>query len=95
MTKRTWVGQYLFNIALGFDQFINVLLFGSPDESISGRLGRAAASGRPKPYVNAIRCFVDVIFAVVFGDKNHCRSSIEPEENVIEHELWSWIKDSK
>jgi len=81
--------QYLYNLALGFDQFMNAILFGDPDESLSGRCGRAMVSGKPKAWVPPIRAYLDFIFLVLFKQENHCIASIEPEESV-DKELWKW-----
>jgi hypothetical protein len=83
--------QYLFNIALGLDQFVNVLLLGDPDDSISGRCGRAMASGKPKSGVKILAPIVDYIFLKLFDEKDHCKDSIEPEEQMY-YEIWDWHK---
>jgi hypothetical protein len=84
--------QYFFNILLGLDQFVNVLLLGDPDDSISGRTGRAFLSGHGRWFVKPLKLFVDKAANVLAGQTNHCIDSIEPEEN-LEYELWSWSKD--
>jgi hypothetical protein len=83
----------LYNLALAFDQFINALLLGDPDESISGRTGRAIASGRAKWFVKPLGCYIDFIFSLLFGEKEHVKNAIEPEEKPHLKELWSWIKE--
>ena len=85
--------QYLYNLALSFDQSINAILLGDPDESISGRCGRAVASGNPKWFVVPLAKFVDLLFLVLFKEKDHVKNAIEPEEFPHEKELWSWIKN--
>ena len=84
--------QYLKNLLLTFDQAINVLLLGDPDESISGRLGRSMRSGKPKWFVPPVAHFVDWLFWTIVKEKDHTLNAIEPEEMPIEKELWSWIK---
>ncbi len=86
-------GQYLYNIILGIDQMVNVLLLGDPDESLSGRTGRAMQSGKPKRFIPLFAKFVDWLFLVIFKEKNHVLNAIEPEERPKEKELWSWIKE--
>lgn len=86
------MGRYIFNLLLGLDQFINVILLGDPDESISGRLGRAQASGRPKWFVPGAKNLVDWGAKVIAGQHNHCLESIEAEDQVFSKELWTWIK---
>lgn len=86
------VGRYFFNILLGLDQFVNVVLLGDPDESISGRLGRAQASGKAKWFVPALRALVDWGAKAISGQSAHCASSIEPEDQAYSKEIWSWIR---
>jgi hypothetical protein len=89
--KGNWLQQYLFNIALGLDQFINVLLLGDTDDSISGRCGRAMASGKPKWFVKILTPVIDWLFLKLFNDEDHCKNSIESEES-MSYEIWSWHK---
>lgn len=86
------IKQYLYNLALSFDQLLNAILLGDPDESISGRCGRAVASGKPKFFVKPMAKIVDFIFLILFKEKDHVKNAIEPEEFPHEKELWSWIK---
>jgi len=72
---------YGFRIALSADQAFNVLLLGFPDESISGRVGRAIATGKPKKGVDAFGQALDWFFLHAFGDENHVETSVEPEDN--------------
>lgn len=88
VTKR----NYPYNVALGFDQFINAVLLGDPDESISGRTGRALASGRPKWWVRPLGKFLDFLFLKAFGERDHVANAVELEETPKEKELWSWSK---
>jgi hypothetical protein len=81
--------QYFFKIALGLDQFVNVLLLGDADDTISGRCGRAIASGKPKWFVKLLTPAIDWLFLKLFDDKNHCADSIETEENYC-YEIWKW-----
>jgi hypothetical protein len=87
--KRCFLFQYIFNHALAFDQWVNVLLLGDPDDSISGRCGRAMASGKPKWFVRILAPVVDFIFLKLFGQVDHCKNSQEPEDQMT-YELWKW-----
>lgn len=89
------MGQYVFNLLLGLDQFINVVLLGDPDESISGRLGRAHLSGHPKLFVEPLRKLVDYGAKGLAGQHDHCVNSVESEDQIYSKELWSWIKGEK
>lgn len=83
--------RFFWNPLLGVDQFGNILLLGSPDETISSRTGRAYTSGRAKWFVHPLRAFVDKMANVLAGQQNHCVDSIE-QDREIAYELWSWIK---
>ena len=52
------------------DQWINAFCMGSPDETISSRLGRNHKG-------ELIQVIVDKLF---FWDPFHCETSIEPED---------------
>ena len=69
MTK---LKKYFWNVLIWIDQGINVVFFGgSPDETISSRIGRNQQL--------AICRFAKRVVDGVFG-KGHCETSIEPEE---------------
>lgn len=38
--------QYILNVLIGLDQFVNALTGGDPQMTLSGRMGRAVAEGR-------------------------------------------------
>lgn len=63
--------SYIKNILIGFDQFANTLIGGSPDETISSRFGRAVVEDR---------CLVCKWVCAVLHliDENHCLKNIEP-----------------
>jgi hypothetical protein len=89
-----WMGvvaKFAYNLGLGLDQFVNVLLLGDPDESLSGRLGRALMSGRPKWWVRPLAKANDWLWYVARGEVDHCLNAVELEEQHAK-ELWSWIK---
>jgi hypothetical protein len=82
----------IYRIFLAIDQLLNVFLLGFPDESISGRTGRAMATGRPKWFVPYVHRFINGLFDLL-GENHHCESAVEPEENFNERlELWRWYK---
>ena len=73
------VGRYFLNIALGLDQLGNTFWGGSPDETISSRLGRIKeANGgtipMTRPWARALSWCLDKI------QKDHCEQSIEHDE---------------
>lgn len=60
--------RYLFNLLLALDQFVNAILLGDPDETLSSRCGKK----HPKA-----AALIDRIFA---WDPRHCVNSAEPDE---------------
>ena len=65
------IKRYLINICIAFDQFVNTLLGGDPDETISSRLGKF--KGTVPPY-SWLCWLLDLI------DPGHCDRAIEPDE---------------
>jgi hypothetical protein len=86
------VRQYLYNLGLGLDQFLNVVLLGDPDESVSGRLGRAILSGKPKWFVPPLVKINDKAWYWIRKEVNHSLNAVEEHETPKEKELWSWHK---
>jgi len=65
-------GKYLLNLLVSLDQLGNTVLGGSPDETISSRVGRN--------YPGTI--FEKAINWAFFWDKGtHCHDAIEPEDH--------------
>ena len=64
--------QYLLNNAIAFDQQVNTLLGGSPDETLSARAYRAHRDGKilGKLFMPPI----DLVFGLWQGP-NHCRNA--------------------
>lgn len=83
--------QLFFNLGLGVDQLANVLLLGDPDESLSGRLGRAELSGKPKWWVRPLARANDWLWYTLRGEENHCANAVEHEECPGDKELWCWF----
>ncbi len=83
--------QYLYNILAGvLDEGANIMLGGSRNETISGRLGRSYLEGA-KWYAKLGYHGVNKMF---FWQDNHCLMAYDPDDNV-EDEVWSWIKDKE
>lgn len=71
--------KYSYNLLLSLDQFINALLGGDPDETISSRLGKWAkagknSSGLKKPIYDIANFIVEMF------EKDHFNKSIEEDE---------------
>jgi hypothetical protein len=62
--------RYLFNILISIDQFVNSLMAGSPDETISSRTGRR--------WPNSF--FAKVIDFLFFWQNNHVIEAWENEK---------------
>ncbi|GFK94404.1 hypothetical protein NNJEOMEG_02249 [Fundidesulfovibrio magnetotacticus] len=65
--------RYIWNVLLGLDQFLSVLTGGDPDETVSSRVGKAAASG------SLLGMALERCLDAVFG-AGHCRQAIEADE---------------
>ena len=71
--------QYIFNLLISFDQFVNTIFGGDPDETISSRMGKWARDKRNdrgiKKYAYRIANLVVELF-----EKDHFAKSIENDE---------------
>ena len=76
---------YIHRLLVGFDQFMNVVTDGDPDETISSRAARAAEKG--KPWGVAMSRFLDV-FQKDHGAKAQA-GDLERAEAVANDELQS------
>jgi len=73
------IKQYFWNILISFDQFVNTIFGGDPDETISSRMGKWARdnennSGLKKPI------YIVAHFVVELFEKDHFAKSIEEDE---------------
>lgn len=64
------IGKYIINLLISIDQMVNTLFLGSPDETISSRVGRT--------HPNSV--LAKTINFIFFWDRNHVTSHIEPED---------------
>lgn len=74
MTKS--VKTYLLNVAIAADQFVNTVLGGQPDETMSSRAWRNSLKGYW--YAKWSVKILDTVFGWL-GDSNHCKTSYENE----------------
>lgn len=65
---------YIRNVAIGVDQFVNAVLGGWPDETLSSRCGRL---GHRYPY-KAWAVLINAIFRP-FQGPNHCWNAYQKE----------------
>lgn len=68
------IGRYLFNVAIGLDMFVNTVLGGLPDSTISARVGYNAIAG--KTWALVAEKVINVLF---FWRPNHCREAIKSD----------------
>lgn len=76
---------YVRNVAVAFDQLLNALFLGDPDETISSRTGKYVREGR-----GWFPCQLCKLLDYVFREKHHCLNSIEDNEGA---EGISWQAD--
>ena len=69
---------YLFNLFVAFDTLLNAVLGGDPGETISSRLGKGTLADKPVHSIGAT--VVDLIFEMLFSQKDHCVKSIQHDE---------------
>ena len=67
--------QYIINILVAFDQFINVLFLGQPNETISSRAWRCKDVSS---FWKVMRKFIDLLF---FFQQQHCFKAYLAELN--------------
>lgn len=79
--------QYILNILIAFDQLINALILGQPDETISSRAWRCKDSSS---FWKFMRRLIDTIF---FWQKDHCYYSFIAE--VERHQITTEILKKK
>ena len=64
--------DYIWNLLVSVDQFVNTVFAGNPDESISSRAAKAERAG--KKWGCVLCKLLDKI------DKDHCNKNIELDE---------------
>jgi hypothetical protein len=64
--------QYLWNLLVSLDQFVNTVAGGDPDETISSRAAKAEAEGK------RWGCILCGLLNRI--QKDHCQRSLEPDE---------------
>ena len=70
--------RYLINILIWLDQGFNTILFlGSPDETLSSRVGRNTSLVGWK---GSLCRFAEKVIDLLFG-KGHCKNKVESKDN--------------
>lgn len=67
--------KYLLNVLIAFDQLVNALIGGAPDETLSAAAWKGAQQGKLLP-----RLFCPLIDALFYPfQRDHCRKAYEAE----------------
>jgi len=64
---------YFVNVLIGFDQLLNAIFGGYPDETISSRIGKHVVKNDSR-VCNILSNLLNLV------DKNHCIDAIEKDE---------------
>ena len=75
------VGRYVYNVALAGDRFLNAVLGGDPEWSLSERMGQAIREDR------CAGCYW-ICRALALIDRRHCRRVYDPAKSHTGR-LWS------
>lgn len=70
--------RYVWGVLIAMTQGLNAVAGGNPDQTFSGRCAIDAANGSRWGIIR--EAFVDLLFAVITGERDHCRNSIEYDE---------------
>jgi len=78
--KLVWllIRAYAFNLFVAVDIVINAIIGGDPGETISSRMGKGKLKGQPvHTFISRV---IDLLFEMLFREKDHCVSSIQNDE---------------
>jgi len=85
MTFKESLIQYIFNVLLGFDQFVNTWFMGFPDETLSARTYRLRNRNSFWKFTHLL------INALLFFQKEHCKmayiAELERKQSPMEERL--------
>lgn len=71
--------DYRYKLWIAQDQMVNAVHNGNPDITVSSRVGYMALKGSKTAKVMA--AVIDFLFYVTIGQRDHCRVSIEHDED--------------
>lgn len=70
--------RYRYGLWIGQDQLINAMHNGNPDVTVSSKIGYMAMKGSNTALV--MEKVVNFLFYISVGQKDHCKASIEYDE---------------
>lgn len=76
--KFTQLRGYRYKLWIAQDQLVNAIHNGTPDTTVSSRIGLMAERGSKTAKKMAV--VVDLMFYITVGQRNHCNVSIERDE---------------
>lgn len=68
----------IWNVLVAMTQGLNAVTGGNPDQSFSGRTALEARAGSRWAVIR--EAFINLIFAILAGQRDHCEASIEWDE---------------
>lgn len=70
--------RYVWGVLIAMTQGLNAVAGGNPDQTFSGRTALSARKGGRFAIIR--EAFIDLVFAVIAGERHHCENSIEWNE---------------
>ena len=64
---------------VGLTQWLNATLSGDPDMPFSSRAAMEAGAGKRGWII--VEALIDLLFAIMTGERDHCRNSLAGDEN--------------
>lgn len=80
--RGTRIGNYTYGLWIGQDQLINAVHGGNPDVTVSSKIGYMSEKGSRT--AKAMESVVDWLFYKAVKQENHCKESIERDEEHYE-----------
>ena len=77
-SRDTNIGRYTYGLWIGQDQLVNAIHAGNPDITVSSKVGYMAEQGSTTAqYMEVV---IDWMFYKAVKQENHCKQSIERDE---------------
>tara|TARA_R110000772_G_scaffold144025_2_gene253589 strand:- start:3856 stop:4146 length:291 start_codon:yes stop_codon:yes gene_type:complete len=81
-SRATRIGRYTYGLWIAQDQLVNAIHAGNPDVTVSSKVGYMAEQGSAT--AQCMEVVIDWLFYKAVKQKNHCRVSIEKDEEHYE-----------